>query len=147
VPGIVRWPAAIKGAQQSQQVITSMDWMPTLLAAAGIANKPEWQLDGKNLLNELIDAKQQQERTLFWRFKDSDQAAVRSGEWKYLKLNQEEHLFNLMQDEREQADLKRVKPEIFERLKQQYAQWNATMLPYPEDSYTHSNKGSYTDRY
>ena len=147
VPGIVRWPAAIKSEQVSEQVLSSMDWMPTLLAAAGIPIKPEWQLDGENLLAEITDAKQQRQRTLYWRFKSSSQAAVREGEWKYLKLNQEEHLFNLQQDEREQADLKRVQPKIFARLKQQYAKWNASMLPYPEDSYSHGNKSLYTDRY
>jgi arylsulfatase A-like enzyme len=35
VPAIVRWPAKVKAGQVSEQVAISMDWLPTLLAAAG----------------------------------------------------------------------------------------------------------------
>jgi arylsulfatase A-like enzyme len=144
VPGIVRWPKAIKPGSTSKQVITSMDWMPTLMAAAGI--KP-MQLDGHNLLESLINPNKIKERELYWRFKASEQAAVRSGDWKYLKLKEEEFLFNLAEDQREQANLKKVHPSIFKDLKNRYAQWNDTMLQYPEDSFSHSTEGLYTDRY
>ena len=35
VPMMVRWPAEIKAGQVSNEIIAMMDWMPTLLAAAG----------------------------------------------------------------------------------------------------------------
>ena len=35
VPMMVRWPAKIKPDQISNEMISMMDWMPTLLAAAG----------------------------------------------------------------------------------------------------------------
>jgi arylsulfatase len=32
---MVRWPARIQAGQVSNEIIAMMDWMPTLLAAAG----------------------------------------------------------------------------------------------------------------
>src|ERR1044072_3405515 len=34
-PLIVRWPARIRRGSRSEQVMTTMDWLPTLLRAAG----------------------------------------------------------------------------------------------------------------
>ena len=35
IPAIVRWPGRIAPRAASEQVMITMDWMPTLLAAAG----------------------------------------------------------------------------------------------------------------
>ena len=35
IPAVVRWPAGIAPGSVSDQVMMSMDWLPTLLAAAG----------------------------------------------------------------------------------------------------------------
>lgn len=147
VPAIVRWPGRIRRGSTSDQVIASMDWMPTLLAAAGGALGPEYPLDGENLLSVLTGMAREQERTLFWRFKANDQAAVRQGRWKYLKIGDREYLFDLVADQRERANLKDREPRIFEHLKALYADWNADMLPYPQDSYSHDAEQHYSDRY
>src|SRR5690606_18423021 len=42
VPMLVRWPARIQAGSRSEQVNISMDWVPTLLAAAGGAPDPAW---------------------------------------------------------------------------------------------------------
>src|SRR5450830_592251 len=42
VPAIARWPAKIKSGQINHQVAISMDWLPTLLAAAGAAPDPAY---------------------------------------------------------------------------------------------------------
>jgi arylsulfatase A-like enzyme len=47
VPAIVRWPARVKAGQVSEQVAISMDWLPTLLAAAGSAPDPQYPPDGR----------------------------------------------------------------------------------------------------
>ena len=40
VPMIVRWPGRIAPGSVGEQVMASMDWMPTLLAAAGAGPDP-----------------------------------------------------------------------------------------------------------
>jgi arylsulfatase A-like enzyme len=67
------------------------------------------------------------ERALFWR--NDVQAAAREGRWKYLKVDDKtERLFDLLTDEREQADYSAAQPELFERLKSEYQKWEAQML-------------------
>jgi arylsulfatase A-like enzyme len=108
VPMFVRWPARIKAGQRSDQANISMDWVPTLLAAAGAK-------------------------------------ALRDGDWKYLKISNNEYLFNLAEDERERANLSRREAARFTAMRDKWAAWNATMLPYPEGSVAYGNTGA--DRY
>jgi arylsulfatase A-like enzyme len=64
-------------------------------------------------------------RTLFWRYKSNVggnssgqlQAAVRSGDWKYLRQGEKEYLFNLANDKGEQTDLKDNNPKVLQRLR------------------------------
>lgn len=147
VPGIVRWPAAVAKGKTSKQVVTSMDWMPTLMSAAGIALPDTTELDGKNVLNALLHPNEIIERSLFWRLKSNQQAAMRSGDWKYVRIKEGEYLFNVVTDQREQANLKNRYPEKFRELKQRYERWSASMLPYPDDSVSQGVDLIYTDRY
>ena len=50
IPAIVRWPGRVAAGAISDQVMISMDWMPTLLAAAGVQPDPAYPPDGENLL-------------------------------------------------------------------------------------------------
>ena len=130
VPLIVRWPRAIRGGGRSDQVMASMDWLPTLAAAAGTRPHSDYPPDGENLLDVLLGAAPRP-RKLFWRFRARDQAAARDGDWKYLRIGDQEQLYNLARDPRERANLKDREPARFARLKADYAAWNAAMLPYP----------------
>lgn len=125
----------------------SMDWLPTLLGAAGGAPAAQFPSDGMNLLPVLTGAAPVQARKLFWRFKASEQAAVRDDRWKYLKLADREYLFDVVADPRERANLRGKFPEVFARLKSEFAAWNATMLPYPSESNSEVAKQALPDRY
>ncbi|GGC01801.1 sulfatase-like hydrolase/transferase [Pseudoduganella buxea] len=148
VPALVRWPARIKPRQVSPQVAISMDWLPTLLAAAGTAPAASHPADGRNLLPILAGDEKTVERTLFWRYKANAQKAVRAGDWKYLKLNDNEFLFDLSQDQRERANLAAKHPDKLADLKAQWEQWNAGMLPITPEVRTHGVSGKVqADRY
>lgn len=147
VPLIVRWPSRIAAGTTSSQVMISMDFVPTLLAAAGAGPGLLKGFDGENLLDIITANAQPRERTLFWRYNAGNQAAVREGDWKYLKILDREWLFNLAQDQRERANLAKREPQRFAHLKAKYAEWNATMLPYPKESATHSISDMLADRY
>lgn len=136
VPTLLRWPARIP-PQVQQQVTISIDWLPTLLAAAGGAPHPDWPSDGENILPVLEGRAAAHPRTLYWRYKAQAQRAARDGDWKYLKINDNEFLFNLPQDERERANLRERHPEVFARLKNQWEAWNAHFLPITDEVYTH----------
>ena len=148
VPLIVRWPRRIAAGSTSAQVMASMDFAPTLLAAASGTSAPPLPFDGVNLLPTLLGESAVVPRKLFWRFKANEQAAVRDGDLKYVKLGAQEALFDLAMDQRERANLKDKLPEAFSRLKAGFAAWNATMLAYPNESYSGGTKtGNYLDRF
>jgi arylsulfatase A-like enzyme len=145
VPFFLRWPARIKAGSRSEQVNMSMDWVPTLLAAAGTRPDPRFPSDGMNLLDIVTGSSKAVARPLYWRFKAAEQAALRDGDWKYLKLGKNESLFNLASDEHERAELSKLEPARFEQMRKQWQTWNANMLPYTTDSNTYSVTGA--DRY
>ena len=146
VPLLIQWPGKIKAGRSTDQVMTSMDFLPSLAVMTGNEKRSEG-FDGVDLSAQIMGSADKISRTLFWRFKANEQMAVRDRDWKYLKLGGKEHLFDVAKDPRERAELKDLNPEVFERLKTKYAAWNATMLPYPENSYTEDVRGPYADRY
>jgi arylsulfatase A-like enzyme len=149
VPTLLRWPDRIAGGAINDQVIATMDWLPTLLAAVGGRVDARYPSDGENLLPTFLGQTAPRPRTIYWRFKANDQCAVREGNWKYLKIGANEFLFDVVADPRERANLAKRHPEMFQRLKTAYAAWDRTMLPYPADVYTYSQKdgGRIADRY
>jgi arylsulfatase A-like enzyme len=147
VPLLLRWPARIPAGLRTAQTTVTTDWLPTLLAAAGGAPDANYPSDGENLLPVLTGAAPAHARTHYWRYKANDQAAVRDGRLKYLKLGGKEHLFDVEADPRERAELKDRFPEEFRRLRELYARWSAGMLPYPPDARSYDVKAGTADRY
>ena len=136
VPTLLRWPAGLK-PQVSEQVTISMDWLPTLLAAAGLKPHPDYAPDGENILPVLQGQAPLHERSLFWRYKAQAQRAVREGPYKYLKINEHEFLFDVVTDTLERANLKDTLPEVFARLRRKWEDWNAQFIPITDEVFTH----------
>jgi arylsulfatase A-like enzyme len=129
IPAIVRWPGRIPPGSTTEQVAISMDWMPTLLTAAGAMPDPKYPPDGMNLLPALLQNAAPAPRKLFWRYRMNAQRAMRDGDMKWLKIRDNTFLFNVVSDPLERANLKDRQPEIYRKLVAEYEAWNATMLP------------------
>jgi arylsulfatase A-like enzyme len=134
VPWIMRWPARIPAASLSQQCMMTMDVSATILEAASVLPHPDYPLDGVSLMPVLCNPAYRFDRPLFWRMNHRQQAAHRQGNWKYLKVDQHEYLFDLSLDARERANLRQQYPDRFETLKADWHAWNASMPPIPEDA-------------
>ena len=130
VPTIVRWPQQIPAGSVSAQPVLSMDWMPTFLELANASADPNFPLDGMSLVPFLRDPRKTTERDLFWRYQQNNQEVLRRGNWKYMHYGNRDYLFDLSQDQREQANLWRLQPELAKTLKSDFARWSASMLPY-----------------
>ena len=141
IPAIISWPARIPKGRTTNQVGISMDWLPTLLAAAGTAPDPAFPSDGINLLPVLASNAATVERNLFWRYKANAQRAALSGEYKFLKILENTFLFNVVEDPMERANLKERHKEIYDRLVKMWLAWNAKMLPEIDESFTDSFTG------
>lgn len=135
IPAIVRWPGQVRAGATSNQTIMSMDWVPTLLAAAGIASDPSSPPDGIDIAPQLKGAAAVS-RKLFWRYKYNAQQAMRDGGWKYLKIQDNTFLFNLIDDPLERANLKERRRDIYDRMAAEWRTWDATMLPLDPNSYS-----------
>jgi arylsulfatase A-like enzyme len=136
IPAIISWPASIPQDRTTDQVAVTMDWMPTLLAAAGLSFDPAFLPDGINLLPMLKQDAATIERKLFWRYKANAQRAARDGDYKYLKILDNTFLFNVVEDPMERANLKERHKDVYDRIMAEWHEWNATMLREIDESST-----------
>ena len=103
VPKMVRWPGKIPAGVVSNEIVSHLDWMPTILAMAGDPDIKEKllkghkvghktfkvHLDGHNLLPYLTGKEKHGPRKGFLYFTDDgDLAALRVDNWKFVFLEQ-----------------------------------------------------------
>jgi arylsulfatase A-like enzyme len=103
VPAMVRWPGKIKPGSVSNEIVSHMDWLPTLLAIAGESEIKEKlkkgdkagektfkvHLDGYNLLPYLTGQEPNSPRKEFFYFSDDgDLTGLRYDNWKMVFMEQ-----------------------------------------------------------
>jgi arylsulfatase len=103
VPAMVRWPGKIKAGSISNEITSHLDWLPTILAAAGDPHIKEKllggvtigrktfkvHLDGYNLLPHLTGKEAKNPRQEFFYFSDDgDLVAMRYDNWKMVFMEQ-----------------------------------------------------------
>jgi arylsulfatase A len=116
VPGIFRWPGVIRPGQVSMDMASTLDILPTLLAAAGLDLPRDRPYDGHNLLPHLRDGKPSPRQEFFYALgKTLD--GVRQGPWKYRQTKESgPELYHLDRDPAEQYNAAAAEPEITARL-------------------------------
>ena len=134
VPWIAHWPAEIARGGVSGQHCMTMDWSATMLDAAGVVAHPAYPLDGVSLLPVLRDANHSFARPLHWRMNHRGQRALRDGDWKYLRVDGNDYLFNIPADERERANHAAREPARLTAMRDDWERWNATMPAIPGDA-------------
>jgi len=131
VPYIMSWPDRITPGQVSDLPVSSLDVGATVVDLAGLPR--DEALDGEDLLELLDDPEMANQRPLFWRF--WNQAAIRDGDWKYLRAGKFEFLFNVVDDCAEQNNLAEMYPERLKSLRTQWREWDAMLVrPFEGDS-------------
>lgn len=103
VPAMIRWPGKIKADAISRQMMSGLDWFPTLLAAAGDTDIKDRllkgadvggknfkvHLDGFNQLDYLTGKSDKSARDEFYYFSDDgDLVSMRYGDWKLVFCEQ-----------------------------------------------------------
>ncbi len=131
VPAAVRWPGRIPAGRTTSQVAITMDWTATFLARAGVDTDPSRPLDGIDLLGVATGAPPVP-RTLFWRQHYGGRPrmfAARRAQWKFLRIDDAKHLFDLESDPGERGDLAQAEPARLAELEDAWNQWNAALPP------------------
>ncbi|MGJ1422045.1 arylsulfatase [Sphingobacterium spiritivorum] len=121
-PFIVKWPDKVKPHSTSEFTGAFWDVMPTLLDITG-AGKARYT-DGVSLVPTLLGKtnEQQQHPYLYWEFhEDGGRQAVRTGDWKAVKLqvkNKQKTVTELYNLKKDPAEKKNVAAENPERVRQ-----------------------------
>ncbi len=125
VPFIMRWPGEIPAGKVTDEFLTSLEILPTLLGATGTAMPTEIKLDGFDMLPVLRGEQKSPRNEMFWQ-RRNDKAA-RIGNWKWIDSAKANGLFDLSVDLGETNDLVRAKPEIAKMLKDRFETWQTEM--------------------
>jgi arylsulfatase A-like enzyme len=142
VPLIVRWPGVTKAGAVCDVPAISVDYFPTIAAAAGAPLPADRSIDGVNLMPALNQSGGVQRDALYWHFphyRGNDVAPysiIRAGDWKLIKHYEGKpfELFNLREDLSESNDLAGKEPDRVRTLDARLAAWlkdTGAKLPVP----------------
>lgn len=139
VPAIISFPARIPSGEVRDQIITAMDWYPTILDLCGVERSEDAPaFDGHSLLPilESSDATCSYGGVLhfgwgnFW--------AVREGDWKLIGVDARNEggtprlsLHKLSGEQPEAKDYAEEEPELVARLRSLHEEWLSEVTPRP----------------
>ena len=139
-PGMM--PQDSVATTNEQTVVHAMDFLPSILAMAGVEPAQGYEGDGQEMSAAILGkAAPVREGTLFWR-RPPDRPgpadaplpdlSARDGDWKLLCDfgGENVRLFNLATDLREENDVASQHPDVAERLTKALLEWNDSM---PQD--------------
>nr|WP_246120059.1 sulfatase [Blastopirellula retiformator] len=148
-PLIVRYPPLVKAGSESDAIVTSPDFLPTILALADVPGE-KVDTDGVSIVPALV-GKPLDRGPIFWHYPHygnqggQPTAAVREGDWKLIEWYEDGklELFNLAEDIGEKQNLADAKPEKRKQLHQKLRQWRkevGAILPTANPNYKASKK-------
>ena len=120
VPYVLQWPRRLGAGVRFEHPVSSLDIVPTALAAAGTSAPPA--LDGVDLLPFLEGAAAgSPHEHLVWR--SGPNAAVRRGSWKLLMAGGLTRLYDVDKDPAESRNLSSDHPAVAEELEEAFQDW------------------------
>jgi len=117
MPTVIRWPGKIREGIEIDELLTSMDVLPTLANLID-AKMPKNTIDGKNMLPVLLEGAKSPHEYFFYSHWGVLEA-VRWGDWKFRTIKGEEALYNLKTDIAEKNNIKDQYPDIVTQLKKE----------------------------
>mgnify|MGYP001777846666 FL=1 len=129
VPFIAKWPGKVPAGVVNDHQLAFYDIMPTFCDLAGVkdfrkqygdAAHPRNCFDGISFAPTLLgkDKKQKSHPYLYWEFNETQQIAVRKGDWKLIVKSGKCELYDLATDIHEDHDVSALHPEIVSDLKE-----------------------------
>jgi arylsulfatase A len=130
VPGAVSWPGVIPAGKTYDEPAASMDFMPTILEAAGIPLPKDQPTDGISLLRQLKSGAPLGRDAIYWHFpcyigKGEPMSLLRAGDYKLIQkfAGPTFELYDVKKDPGEQQDLAKTQPAKLEELKKLLSAW------------------------
>jgi len=131
IPFCMQWQGIIPAGSTYHFPVSSLDILPTAIAAAGGTTSSQWGLDGVNLLPYVCKNCELEERPhseLYWSL--GPRVAIRDTDYKLVSNDGKTyHLFDLKTDRSEEQNLIESKPAIANRLNTKLQKWKDSLPP------------------
>jgi arylsulfatase A-like enzyme len=135
VPAMISYPAKLPRGQTRDQIVTIMDWFPTVLELCGIPQEPAApKLDGRSITGVLADAKAPSAHEVL-HFGWAKGWAVRRGDWKLIGMTDKKtgrfglSLHNLAEAAPEVKDHAAEQPDLVRELTALHGAWEKDVTP------------------
>jgi arylsulfatase A-like enzyme len=141
-PLLVRWPGVVQPGAVCRVPVTTPDFYPTLLEAAGLDPIPEQHVDGVSLLPLLKGGDRLDRDAIFWHYPHygnqggTPGSSVRMGSYKLIEFFEDgrTELYDLAADPGEKRDLSAEQPERAREMLATLQQWQRSVeakIPQP----------------
>ncbi|WP_339732315.1 sulfatase-like hydrolase/transferase [uncultured Gimesia sp.] len=125
VPALLEWPGNIQPGTETRFPMVTSDYLPTILAAAGLMIPEDRPLDGINLLPVLEQNLQERRQPIGFQFQNN--AAWMTQQYKLLRTrkrgNDQYQLFDLLADPGETTDVSETHPELVKQYQTELERW------------------------
>ena len=129
VPFTMQWPKKIKPGITYDKPIIALDVFATVASAASAEKYIKNDIDGVDLLPYLTGDKfGLPHEYLYWQNPDKDIDVVRDERYKYLRIKNDEYIFDLKNDISEETNIINSSKPIYNRLKSQFKEWEKGMI-------------------
>ena len=144
LPFIVRWPGHVPAGKINRTTsLASVDFLPTICAAAGVKLPENYQPDGENMLPALLGGESQRTKPIFWDWRGKDTPAdcwprwaVRDGDWKFVTDDgKRAELYRSPDDWAEAKNVAKENPEVVAKLSAELAAWKASLPKEPSPKF------------
>ncbi|MEM9478671.1 MAG: sulfatase-like hydrolase/transferase [Verrucomicrobiota bacterium] len=127
VPCLIRWPSGkVPAGSVNDQFLTSLELLPSMLAAAKIDPPDDVTLDGHSWWQTLRHESASPRSVMCWQRRDH--IAIRWNDWKWVDMGDNAlGLFNLRNDPGESKDLTSSEPEKLRQILEKLAEWQSQM--------------------
>jgi len=121
VPCVMRWPGHIPSGRVCGEIISSIDFLPSLVSLCDLRQPRANEIDGLDLSGLILGKPNAKARMTFFYYRQNNLEAVRHGAWK-LHVRKEginvRYLYNLSEDISEERNLYNERQDIVQELEE-----------------------------
>ncbi len=129
VPFVMQWPKKIRKGIAYDKPIISLDIFATIASAANANSFIKNEIDGIDLIPYINgENKDYPHKYLYWQNRDKDIDAIRDERYKYIRIKDEEFIFDLTNDLGEENNIISSSKNIYNRLKSKFEEWEKDMI-------------------
>ena len=130
-PLFVKWPGVVEPGAVCHTPVTTPDFYPTMLEAAGADGNPDHHVDGVSIMPLLKGVGALKREAIYWHYPHygnqggTPGASVRKGDYKLINFFEGDRLelYNLREDPGETRNLTEARPDLVRELKESLSAW------------------------